>query len=99
MENKLKFINKFFWFLKDKADNLNLEKDKGMIIHQTLALGSMSDFRKLLKIYGQDVMRTEFQKPAKGLYHPAVLELFQYLLKVKVDKSNYIKNIHGKSTS
>jgi hypothetical protein len=99
MEKKLQFIGKLFWFLKDKSKNLDLQEDRHMIIHQTLALGSMDDVRRILRLYGQDVVRDEFQKPVKGIYHPAVLELFQYLFKVKVDKSQYIKDIHGKFTS
>ncbi|MCX6762076.1 MAG: hypothetical protein NTY33_04555 [Candidatus Moranbacteria bacterium] len=99
MGDELKFVNKLFWFLKNKANGLDLEKDRNMLIHQTLALGSMNDVRNLLEVYGQDVTRNEFQKPVKGLYHPAVLELFQYLLGVKVDKSQYIKDIYGKVTS
>ncbi len=59
----------------------------------------MNDVRKILKLCGRDVVRNEFKKPAKGIYHPAVLELFQYLLKVKVNKPQYIKDIHGKFTS
>jgi hypothetical protein len=92
-------INKLFWFLKNKANGLDLEKDRNMIIHQTLALGSMDDVRKLFEVYDKTTVRSEFQKPAKGLYHPAVLELSQYLLGIRVDKSQYIKDIYGKVTS
>ena len=70
-----------------------------MIIHQALALGSMDDFRKVIEVYGEDTTRKEFQKPVKGLYSPPVLELLQYLLKTNVDKSQYIKDIHGKNAS
>lgn len=99
MGKKLQFLDKLFWFLKNKANNLDVEKDRHFIIHQALALGTMNDVRKIFQLYGKDVARSEFQKPAKGLYQPAVLELFQYLLRVKVDKSQYIKAIHGKITS
>jgi len=99
MQERLKSISKLFWFLKNKAGNLDVEKDKNMIIHQALALGSMDDARKMFEIYGKDEVRKEFQKPVKGLYHPAVLELFQYLLGIRVDKSQYIKDIYGKNAS
>lgn len=97
MEKKLQFMDKLFWFLKNKAKSLDVEKDKHLIIHQALALGTMNDVRKIFKLYGKDVARTEFQKPARGLYHPAVLELFQYIFKVKVDKSQYIKDFKSVS--
>lgn len=99
MKEKLGTIGRLFWFLKNKADNLDEKKDRNMIIHQTLALGSMDDVRKMLKLYGKDVVREEFQKPVRGIYHPAVLELFQYLFRTRVDKSQYIKDIHGKFAS
>ena len=85
--------------MKNRAQNLDVDRDRHMIIHQTLALGSMDDVRKVFDIYGKDTARREFQKPVKGLYQPAVLEFFQYLLKTNVDKSQYIKNIHGKNAS
>ena len=99
MKKGLETIGRLFWFLKNRAEGLDMEKDRNMIIHQALALGSMDDVRKIFEVYGEDTTRKEFQKPVKGLYHPAVLELFQYLLKTNVDKSQYIKNIHGKNAS
>lgn len=98
MGKELQFVNKLFWFLKNKAGGLDVQKDRNLIIHQALALGTMDDVRKMFEIYGANVMRQEFQKPAKGLYQPAVLELFQHLLKVKVNKSHYIKDFYGKTT-
>ena len=99
MVKGLETIGRLFWFLKNKAENLDINKDRNMIIHQALALGSMDDVRKVFEVYGEDTTKKEFQKPIKGLYHPAVLELFQYILKTKVDKSQYIKDIHGKNAS
>jgi len=99
MKKGLETIGRLFWYLKNRAENLDISKDRNMIIHQALALGSMDDVRKIFEVYGKDTARKEFQKPVKGLYHPAVLELFQYLLKTKVDKVQYIKNIHGENPS
>lgn len=99
MRKGLETIGRLFWFLKNRAENLDMRKDRHMIIHQALALGSMDDVRKVFEVYGKDIARKEFQKPVKGLYHPAVLELFQYLLKTNVDKSQYIKDFHGKNAS
>ena len=99
MEKKLKNLGRLFWFLKNRDEGLDVERDRHMIIHQVLAMGSMDDVREIFRVYGKDVVREEFQKPVRGLYYPAVLELFEYILRVKVNKSEYIKNIHGKAAS
>ena len=98
MDKRINFVSKYFWFLKNRAGDLDMEKDRNAIIHQTLALGSMNDVRKIIDIYGEGVTKEEFEKPVKGLYHPAVLEFFEFLLKTKVDKSKYLKDINGKFT-
>ena len=96
MVNSLK---KLFWFFSKDVD-LNYDKDKHLIIHQILALGGADDVRMLFRERDEEEIRKEFLKPAKGLYHPAVLELFQYLLNVRLkDKSQYIKDIYGKLAS
>ena len=93
----IKKSNKLFWFFSKRGSDLNLNKDKHIIIHQTLALGGIDDIRALFKERGEEEIRKEFQNPAKGLYSPAVLELFQHLLKVRLkNKSQYIKDIYGK---
>jgi len=88
-------INKLFWFLKrdeDLSDNLH------MIVHQTLAFGSMDDVQKLFKKYGKETIAKEFQRPVRGIYSPVVLNFFEYILKVKLkDNQQYIKNIYGKT--
>jgi len=78
---------------------LSLSQDKHMIIHQTLALGSMKDVQKLFSEYKRDEIKKEFLKPAKGLYYPAVLNFFEHVLNVKVeDKKQYLKNIYEKTS-
>ncbi|MFA7209135.1 MAG: hypothetical protein WC120_02510 [Parcubacteria group bacterium] len=94
---KLK-VDKLFWFLKKNEAVLDFSKDRHLIIHQTLALGSMRDVRKLFQKYGRDVISQEFQIPAKGIYAPSVLHLFEHVLGVKVKNGQqYIKNIYGKT--
>lgn len=97
MNKELKKLDKLFWFFPKKGTSLDEDKDKNMIIHQTLALGNMNDLKELFSVYGEETIREEFQKPAKGMYSSAVLELVQFLLKVRIkNKSPYIKNIYGK---
>lgn len=93
-------LNKLFWFLQKKKTSLDFSKDRHLIIHQTLALGSMDDTRKLFRKYGKDTICREFQKPVRGLYTPSVLHFFEYVLGVRLKNSEqYIKNIYGKTLS
>ncbi|PIS32370.1 hypothetical protein COT40_00310 [Candidatus Peregrinibacteria bacterium CG08_land_8_20_14_0_20_41_10] len=83
-----------FWFLD--STKLDLIKDRNLIIHQTLAYGTMDDFKKLLQTYSKKTLCCEFQKGGRGLYLPAVLEFCRYLLKVKRlnHKTKYLKYDH-----
>jgi len=62
MIKRLKKLDKLFWFLSKKEPDFNFEKDKRVIIHQTLALGSADDVRALFKRYGAEEIRKEFQE-------------------------------------
>jgi hypothetical protein len=87
--------DKLFWFLRNRGDDLDFVKDCHLIIHQTLALGSMEDVQKLFLKYGRDVIKEEFQKPVRGLYSPSVFHFFEHVLGVRIKKSEqYIKHIH-----
>ena len=92
-------VNKLFWFLRKDRDFLDLDKDRHLIIHQTLALGSMADVQRLFKEYGKATIQQEFEKPISGIYAPAVLHFFEYILGVKIkNREQYIKNIYGKTS-
>lgn len=92
-------LNKLFWFLHKTGDDLSIQKDRHLIIHQTLALGSMEDVQELFHKYGKSIIRQEFQKPVRGLYIPSVFLFFEHVLGVKVKNSKqYIKNIYGKTS-
>ncbi|HBR71380.1 MAG TPA: hypothetical protein DEA27_01045 [Candidatus Moranbacteria bacterium] len=93
-------MNKLFWFLNKNEPVLDFSKDRHLIIHQTLALGTMKDVQNLFRKYGRDVINQEFQKPVKGIYTPAVFYFFEHILGVKIKNSEqYIKNIYGKTPS
>jgi len=97
MKNDFKILKKLFWFFPKRGADLNFDKDKHIIIHQTLAMGDADDIRALFRDCGEDEVRKEFQNPVMGIYQPAVLELFQHLLRVRLkNKSQYIKDIYGK---
>lgn len=93
-------IKGLFWFLKKKGGGLDLQKDQNLIIHQTLALGSMEDVQNLFHEYGKETIRQEFGKPIRGIYTPAVFNFFEYVLGLQIKNSEqYIKNIYGKTLS
>ena len=86
--------DKFFWFLRKGDDVLDNSKDRHLIIHQVLALGSMADVEKIFHEYGRETVCQEFEKPARGLYAPSVLGLFEHILGVRLkNREQYIKNI------
>ena len=91
--NAAKF-KRLFWFLN--AGNLDIKKDRHLIIHQVFSYGSMADVRQLFKMYGKEVIKREFKKPAPGLYYPSVLNFARYLLGIKkINKKKYLKNIYA----
>lgn len=78
---------------------MDFSRDKHMIIHQTLALGSMKDVQKLFSEYSKDEIKKEFLKPVRGLYYLPVLNFFEHVLGVKVEnKKQYLKNIYEKTS-
>lgn len=92
-QSKLKTFQPLFWFCD--LSHLDLKKARNLIIHQVLAYGTMDDIRRLIKIFGKQVVRKEFKKPLPGLYHLKILNLCQYLLGVKkIDKNKYLKKIY-----
>lgn len=95
MEIKKLKPNKLFWFLRKNGNALDFSRDRRLIIHQTLALGSMDDVQKLFQEYGKDEIRREFKAPIRGLYNPSVFHFFEYILGIKIKNSEqYIKRIH-----
>ena len=99
MPKKIKKLDKSFkpLFWSYDFNKLDLKKDKHLIIHQVLALGTMKHLKKLFKTYSKQEMKKEFLKPQPGLYFPPVLKFCQFLLDVdKLDNKNYVKNIHDK---
>lgn len=83
-----------FWFLDYRK--LDLDKDRHLIVHQVLSLGTLNDLKQLLRLYGPSAVRKEFKKPKSGLYQPNILAFCQFILKVKkLNKQRYLKNIYA----
>lgn len=94
MKNKLSPLKNLFWF--SDIRKMNLEENKNLIIHQTLALGDWEQSKYLFKLYPKAVIRKEFLKPRKGLYDPRVLNLCKLILGIKKlnNQDKYIKKIY-----
>lgn len=93
-------VNKLFWFLKKDEAVLDSVKDRHLIIHQILALGSMDDMQKLFQKYGRNTINQEFQKPVRGIYAPSVFNFIEHILGAQVKNGGqYIKKIYGKTES
>ena len=74
--------------------SLDPQRDQHIIIHQVLAYGTMEDVRRLVAYYGLSTIRREFKKPQRGMYQPAVWELFRHLFRLRgLRREAYVKKI------
>jgi hypothetical protein len=80
--------SKVFWSSDSEVDFYNL-------VHYTLAYGTYEDCIELVKSYDLKKIREVFLQPKNGLYSRSSLGFAELLLKVKVDSSKYIKNVHS----
>ena len=86
-------FNHLFWYLD--STKLDLNKDRNLIVHQVLAYGTLEDMRRLIKLYGKEIVRKEFKKPKAGLYQPSILNFVQHVLGVaKIDQRKYLKKVY-----
>ena len=93
VKRKFSELKKYIWFKDPKK--IDFKKDKSLIIHYTLALGTLNDLKTLSRIYTQDEIKKTFRIPVKGLYEKKVLNLCKLWLDIdKLEKENsYIKSI------
>ncbi|MBI2027250.1 MAG: hypothetical protein HYS98_05560 [Deltaproteobacteria bacterium] len=85
---------KLFWFTD--PSELDLSADKELIVHQTLALGSLRDIRLLLHLYSRATIRAIFLKGKKGFYDPRAVAFAKELLGIKrLNYSRYIKYVRS----
>ncbi|MBU4369578.1 hypothetical protein KKG58_02330 [Patescibacteria group bacterium] len=96
MKDKLLPLKNLFWFTNFK--NLDLEENKNLIVHQTLALGDWGQTEYLFKLYSKPEIKKEFIKLRKGLYEPKILGLSKLFLGIKKlsNEKQYIKNIYDR---
>ncbi|MBI5254197.1 hypothetical protein HY932_00200 [Candidatus Falkowbacteria bacterium] len=85
-------LKKLIWFANPRK--INVRRDKNLIIHQTLSMGSLGDIKKLFSLYSKKEIRESFLRGRRGLYDPKVLELVKFMLGIKkIDKNKYVKKI------
>lgn len=86
-------LAKLFWFTD--FQRLDKKKAKELIIHQTLALGSLDDIRELFKLYSKAEVKRVFLKGKKGMYDPRVVALLKIMFGIKkLNMKKYVKEIY-----
>lgn len=80
-------------------DQLDLQKDKGYIIHQVLIFGTMEEIAWLFKIYSKrEIAEVFFSKPYKNYPRNIFYFVKNYLLGCqgkKVREEAYVTSIYG----
>jgi len=88
-----KRLQGLFW--SNDLTNLDLDKDKDLIIHQILTYGSLNDFKWLKSIYPKEEIKKIFITYPKKNYAPSRFNFVKnYLLGIKEDlpHSKYVKS-------
>ena len=86
-------LHKLFW--STSAKKLDKREDKKLIIHQTLAYGSLADIRRLNQIYSKAEVKKVFLNGKRGMYDPRVLALLKVMYGIKkLDSKKYVKKIY-----
>lgn len=81
------------------VNHLDLQRDKGYIIHQILNYGSFADLRWLLQTYPKDDVVDVFVNQPSKTYPKSVFHFVKnYILGLKdhnLDENAYTTSIHG----
>lgn len=79
------------------VNTMDLEKDKGYIIHQAFSHGSLEDMFWILRTYPRDVIRHVFATvPYKDYRAPRFYFIKNFLLQLRdtpMNERRYVKNI------
>ena len=80
-------------------NQLDLERDKGYIIHQVLIYGAMDDLRWLMRVYNkEELIHVFLHAPYKNYPNYIYFFVKNYLLGLKdvsLDENQYVTSIHG----
>lgn len=92
MRNKFpKFITPCLWSYN--IDEMDLKKDKGIIITKVLNYGNLKRIEWLYSIYTEDEIKRVVSNPCCGLWFPKVLNFWETILKVKIPNNKKKKAI------
>lgn len=74
-------------------DNMDLRKDKEIIITQVLNYGDAKRIKWLHSVYTDDDIREIVSNPRRGRWFPKVLNFWETILKTKIPKKKKEKAI------
>ncbi len=78
--------------------NVDVERDKTMIIHKVLAYGTMDDIYWLIDEYDKKELRDGFLGSPMNLYTRSALNFAKNIIlgldNIKVDESGYVKTLY-----
>lgn len=75
------------------VDKLDIDKNKGYVITQSLNYGSEKILKWLFENYSKAEIVSEVTNPARGVWYPRVLNYWQKRLKVNIPDEKYQKAI------
>ena len=78
--------------------NVDVERDKTMIIHKVLAYGTMDDIYWLIDEYDKKELRDGFLSSPMNLYTRSALNFAKNIISgldnIKIDESKYVKTLY-----
>lgn len=87
-------LSPLIWTKEPKE--IDIDKDKNLIIHHVLSMGDLQDIGLLYEIYSKKQIIDEFLKPRKGLYPEPIFKFIKIFLGIdkKLDEADYVKSIY-----
>ena len=77
--------------------NVDITRDKTMIIHKILAYGTMDDVHWLVDEYGKKELRDSFLTSPMNVYTRSALNFAKNMIlgldNIKIDESKYVKTL------
>jgi len=81
------------------VDLLDIEKDKGYIIHQILVYGTMDELKWMFGVYGKESIKDIFVHHPTKMYTAKTYHFTKNFLlglsKIDLDRENYVTSIFG----
>ena len=92
MKNKIpEFVAPCLWSYDIKQ--IDLQKDKKLIITQVLNYGNAKRIKWLYSVYTEEDIKEVVSNPRRGLWFPKVLNFWETVLEIKIPKDKREKAI------